>query len=196
MQKGGISDKKIKTAPKKFNPFTDRLSRDIRNSLSEAFVKSLKGMDQGYYRQLSHEWLSKNLAPIYNDYIKDHLQRYDLVFDQIQRNRLTDKLLQILIIWNGGLFFEVHDLLESIWHQTTGDEHQALKGLIKAAGVYIHMEYHHQKAGDSLAAKSSNLMRRYSHCLTFIANLNVLLKKLDNLDPVPPELENPATFTG
>ena len=98
MQKEGISDTKRKTAPKRFNPFTDRVSRDIRNSLSEAFVKSLKAMDQSDYRKTSHKWLSKNLAP----------------------------------------------------------------------------------------------MRRYSHCLTFIANLNVLLEKLNNLDPVPSKLENPA----
>ena len=93
---------KRKTAPKSFNPFTDRLSRNIRNSLSEAFVKSLKGMDQSDYRKISHKWLSKNLAP----------------------------------------------------------------------------------------------MRRYSHCLTFIANLNMLLEKLDNLDPVLPELENPVILSG
>ncbi len=97
---------------------------------------------------------------------------------------------------NNGLFFEFHDHLERIWQQTTGDEHQALKGLIKAAGVYIHMEHNRPRAVESLSAKSFNLIRRYSHCLTFITNLNVLTEKIKNLDPVSPKLENPALREG
>ncbi|MGD8285866.1 MAG: hypothetical protein PVG70_18310 [Desulfobacterales bacterium] len=57
----------------------------------------------------------------------------------------------------------------------SGDEHQALKGLIKASGVFIHMEYSHQDAVERLALKSSKLLRKYAHCLTFITNLNVLI---------------------
>jgi hypothetical protein len=82
--------------------------------------------------------------------------------------------------------------LERIWQQATGDEHQALKGLIKAAGVYIHLEHNRQAAVKSLSIKSLNLIRRYSHCLAFITNLDDLTKRLENSDPVSPKLENPA----
>ena len=82
--------------------------------------------------------------------------------------------------------------MEHIWQKTTGDEYQALKGLIKAAGVYIHMEYNRQEAVKSLSIKSLNLIRRYSYCLAFITNLNVLIKRLENSDPVSPTLENPV----
>lgn len=77
-------------APKKFTPFTDRLSRDIRNSLSEAFVASLKKIDQSLYQNLSHKWLSKDLASIYNEYIQKRLQRYEDVFKNIQQNHIIN----------------------------------------------------------------------------------------------------------
>jgi len=61
--------------------------------------------------------------------------------------------------------------------------------LIKAAGVYVHLEQHRRKAAESLTMKSSSLIRQYAHCLTFIANYETLLDKLKNLDPVAPRLE-------
>ena len=82
--------------------------------------------------------------------------------------------------------------LEQIWPKTTGDEHQALKGLIKAAGLYIHMEHNHRQAVKSLSIKSLCLIRQYSHCLAFITNLDDLIKRVEILDPVSPKLENPA----
>ena len=175
-----------------FDPFNDRLSRDIRNALSKAFVDSLAEMAPSGYQTVIEKWLAGRPAAGYIKYIRDRLYRYDRVLAQTKAIRLIDALLQSLVIWNNGLFFEFHDHLERIWQKTDGDEHQALKGLIKAAGVYIHMEHNHQQAVDSLSTKSFNLMRRYAHCLTFITNLDVLLLSIKNLNPVSPKLENPA----
>jgi len=184
------SDKK-KPADK-FDPFNNRLSRDIRNSLSEAFMEALSGGDPSAYREEADIWRGKNPSKVYLDYIQDRLQRYGRVFEQIKANRLEDPLVQGLVIWNNGLFFEFHDHLEGIWKQATGDERQALKGLIKAAGVYIHNEFNHQQAVKNLSTKSYNLIRQYSHCLAFIENLDSLLERLKTLDSDPPRLENPA----
>jgi len=183
-------------SPDEFDPFNDRLSRDIRNTLSEAFVEALVQMEPSGYQAAAEKWLAEKLAAGHVNYIQDRLNRYDRVLEQISATGLDDALLQSLVIWNNGLFFEFHDHLERIWQQTIGDEHQALKGLIKAAGVYIHMEHNRQRAVESLSAKSFNLIRRYSHCLTFITNLNVLTEKIKNLDPVSPKLENPALREG
>lgn len=76
--------------------------------------------------------------------------------------------------------------------QASGDMRQALKGMIKAAGVYAHHEYNHQQAAKSLSAKSYELLRQYSHSLAFVENLDVLTRKLKNLDADPPILENSA----
>jgi len=180
------------TFHKDFDPFNDRLSRDIRNTLSEAFVDALAQMAPCGYQAVAEKWLTAKPAAGYFNYIQDRMHRYDRVLEQITTNRLDDALLQSLVIWNNGLFFEFHDYLERIWQQTTDDEHQALKGLIKAAGFYIHMEHNRQQAAERISTKSFDLIRRYSHCLTFITNLNVLTESIKNLDPVPPKLENPA----
>ena len=192
MKKRPAPPRQTKMSADDFDPFNDRLSRDIRNTLSEAFVDALTQMAPSGYEAAAEKWLAGKPAADYVNYIQDRRQRYDCVLEQITATRLDDALLQSLVIWNNGLFFEFHDHLERIWQQTTGDEHQALKGLIKAAGVYIHMEYNRQQAVKSLSIKSLNLIRQYSHCLSFITNLNVLTKRLENLDPVSPKLENPA----
>ena len=181
------SDKKRKKATTRFDPFTDRLSRDIRNSLTEALVTSLKQKDSRLYKNLCRQWLAKKLGPLYNEYIRKRLQCYDRVFDDIRQ--VDNARLQALTLWNNGLFFEVHDILEDIWHNTQGDEYQAIKGLIQAAGVYVHMEYHHREAVQRLADKSLILIRKYAHRLEFISNLTTLITALETRDPVPPLLK-------
>ena len=86
---------------------------------------------------VAEKWLAEKLAAGYVNYIQDRLHHYDLVLEKIITTRLDDALLQSLALWNKGLFFEFHDHLERIWQQTTGDERQALKGLIKAAGIFF-----------------------------------------------------------
>jgi hypothetical protein len=192
MKRSPVCAPNTKIAAGKFDPFNDRLSRDIRNSLSEAFIDALARMEPSAYRAEADIWRSKNPSEIYLEYIQYRLQSYDQVFNQIKNSQLVDPLLQCLVIWNNGLFFEFHDHLEGIWMLASGDERQALKGLIKAAGVYIHSEVGHQRAVKSLAGKAYRLIRQYSHSLTFIKNLDALSQKLKTLDPVAPRLENPA----
>ena len=180
-----------KTIAKTFDPFNDRLSRDIRNSLSEAFCTAVDQMKKIGYRDEAEKWLATNPGDVYCAYIQDRLVRYDRVFDKVRIRDLEDPFLQVLVIWNNELFFEVHEHLEPIWYRATGDQRQSLKGLIKAAGVYIHMERNHMQAAKSLSIKSLELIQQYHHCLTFISNLDMLMDKLKTLDPVPPKLKNP-----
>ena len=185
---------KPKTA-KRFDPFTDRTARDIRNSLSESFVAALANSDPAEYLNLARKWREQNVSSLYADYIDDRLLRYKNVFDTVDTDGINDPLQQALVIWNQRLFFEFHDHLETIWKSATGDQRQALKGLIKAAGVYIHLEQHHRQAAKSLAMKSYQLLRQYVHCLAFIANYETLLDKLESGDPVPPLLKRISNKT-
>ena len=88
----------------KFDPFNNRLSRDIRNTLSESFMTALSRMESSAYRDEADIWRAKNPSDIYLEYIQDRLQRYDRVLEQIRANHLDDPLLQSLVIWNNGLF--------------------------------------------------------------------------------------------
>lgn len=173
----------------KFDPFADRTARDIRNTLSEAFVAALDKMDPAGYLNVARKWRSQNPAQHYLRYIDTRLQRYDLVFNAIRNDQIRDTLHRAVVIWNQNLFFEVHDHLETIWQRASGDERQALKGLIKAAGVYIHLEQNHLQAARSLAMKSYDLLQQFAHCLPFIANYETLLEKLKDYELAPPRLE-------
>ena len=180
--------KKIKRI-NKFDPFTDRTARDIRNSLSEAFVTAVAAKDPDEYLNTVRKWRAQDLSSPHADYIDDRFRRYDHVFYAIRAGGIDDPLQQALLIWNQGLFFEFHDHLETLWLAATGDQRQALKGLIKAAGVYIHLEQDHRQVAESLAMKSYDLLRQYAHCLSFIANYKTLLEKLKYCEPAPPRLE-------
>ena len=180
--------KKLNT-PNKFDPFADRTARDIRNTLSEALAAALAAKDPAEYLAAARRWRSQNLSPHYVHYIDIRLQHYDLVFNTIRADRIDDPLHQAVVIWNQGLFFEVHDHQEAIWQRASGDERQVLKGLIKAAGVYVHLEQRHLPAARSLARKAYDLLRQYPHYLAFIANYDTLLEKLKKCEPAPPRLE-------
>ena len=173
----------------RFNPFTDRTARDIRNTLSEAFVGALSAMDPGPYVNCSRRWQEQDLTALYGDYIKSRLLRYDRILNEVRTDEIEDPLQQALMIWNQGLFFEFHDHLETLWKAATGDMRQVFKGLIKAAGVYIHLEQNNQQAASSLAAKAYVLLEQYRDFLTFIANTQTLLDKLESCNPTPPQLK-------
>ena len=44
--------------------------------------------------------------------------------------------------WNEGRYYEAHDVLEQVWLQktTTSDDAQYFKGLIQAAGAFVHLQ--------------------------------------------------------
>ena len=180
---------KEKKAAARFDPFEDRTARDIRNTLSEAFVSALAEMDPAEYLNAAQKWRARNLAQHYLHYIDTRLQRYDLVFNTVRNDQIRDTLHRAVVIWNQNLFFEFHDHLEQIWHSASGDERQALKGLIKAAGVYIHLEQNHLPAARSLAMKAYDLLYQFAHCLPFISNYDTFLEKLKNCELAPPRLE-------
>ena len=173
----------------RFDPFTDRTARDIRNSLSEAFVAAIAAENSHEYLTIAQQWRKQNLSSLHADYIADRLLRYENVLNAIHTGQINDPLQQALLIWNQSLFFEFHDHLEAIWKAESGDKRQALKGLIKAAGVYIHLEQDHHQAAESLAMKAYALLEQYRHCLSFIANTQMLLDKLKSGEPDPPRLE-------
>ena len=151
-------------------------------------MQSLTQADRSVYHQTAGQWSGKGCDDAHAAYIQDRLIRYDRAFDQITTEKIEDARLQAIILWNNRLFFEVHEHLEQIWHRTVGDEHQALKGMIQAAGVYVHLEVGNRRAAAKLAVKSRQRLEKYSGYLRYIDNLSQLLDKLKNLDGSPPGL--------
>jgi hypothetical protein len=75
-----LEKKKSKTT-ERFDPFTDRTARDIRNTLSESFAAALAAMDPAGYLIAARKWRLQKLSARYTNYIDMRLQRYDLVLN-------------------------------------------------------------------------------------------------------------------
>lgn len=174
----------------KFDPFISRRARDIRNGLSEAIIWSLDNNDAEPFRRAGKEFLASDMAPVHHDYVRDRLGRYEQAFSEVQQRRLGDAFSQAIELWNKGLFFEAHERWEITWRHASGEWRMAIKGLIKAAGVYVHMEQDHELAAKTLAGKALALLREHGRTLSSLLDLRELLEKLETLHPVPPQLSN------
>jgi hypothetical protein len=53
-------------------------------------------------------------------------------------------------LWNEGLFFEVHEVLEAVWKTAAGPERQALQGLIQIAVAFHHLAHGNRRGAASL----------------------------------------------
>ena len=179
-----------------FDPFTSRRARDIRNSLSKALIQSLENHDAEHFRQEGKKLGASGLAPAHRSYVRNRLRRYEEAFSEAQENGFSDSFRQALILWDKRLFFEAHERLETTWQEVSGDNAMAIKGLIKAAGVYVHMEGGHGKAAKSLAGKALTLLQEHGSSLSPPLDLRELFEKLKRQDPVPPQLLDHGQCSG
>ncbi len=53
-------------------------------------------------------------------------------------------------LWNEGLFFEVHEVLEAVWQREAGARRQALQGLIQIAVAWHHLAHGNPRGARTL----------------------------------------------
>lgn len=160
------------------DPFSDRMARDIRNNLSSALVRELTAPDSGAMDTEANKWLARSLAADYRRYIEERRARYRQVLAEIHARGLRAIRLQAVALWNAGLYFELHELLETIWPDAAEPEHTALKGWIQAAGAYLHAARGKPDAARGLAERARGHLTAGAAALTFIANLDRLIHAL------------------
>ncbi len=171
-----------------FDPFNDRTSRDIRNSLSTALVNQLTRQAGATVEEVAASWLEKMHQPVYHDYVHHCRKQYRKVSSRIDAQGIRDPRLQAVELWNGGLFFELHELLETVWHGAQGAERTGLKGLIQAAGAYVHRRRGNLKAARGLARRARIHLATGAQALGFVANLDTLMDSLETVSVSPPAL--------
>jgi len=179
--------------PPRFEPFQDRLSRDIRNELSAALPLALAHNDLTPVRTVANRYLRQNLATPYVSYIEARLTGYAKALEMIAHTNAVDALAKALVFWDLEFFFEVHEILEQAWHGARGAKKEILQALIRAAGFYIKGEYGYFEAGTKMAGRAvAALEKNRQACAGF--ELDTLLESLRNLDPIPPKLlqQSPA----
>jgi hypothetical protein len=171
-----------------FDPYTSRLARDIRNSLSSALINELTECSDGSLSAVANGWLSIDPAKIYRTYITDRLALYRRAIGEIRAAHVVDPRYQAIGLWNLGLFFEMHELLETIWQKTREPERSALKGWIQAAGVYEHFQRGKVDAARSLARKAEMHLRKGRNFLGFISNIDQLIEAVADPTDVAPKI--------
>lgn len=129
-----------------FDPFNDRLSRDLRNGMSEALLAALDihapaPIEAAADSFRHHPDLSADQAV----YLEARLACYRAVLTQTLPGAEPDRIA--LLFWDHELFFEFHELLERRWLAADGSGKEILQGLIRAAGTFIH-----RRAGNSAGA--------------------------------------------
>ncbi|MHB8989041.1 MAG: DUF309 domain-containing protein [Desulfobulbia bacterium] len=171
----------------RFEPFQDRLSRDIRNALSAALPQALAQNDLAPVRTVAARYLHPGLAAPYVAYIEARLAGYALALTTINRTKALTPLAKALVLWDLELFFEVHEILEQAWHGAHGVEKEILQAMIRAAGFYIKGEYGYFEAGAKMAGRAvATLEKNRRECAGF--DVDTLLESLRGLNPIPPKL--------
>ncbi|MFA7383331.1 MAG: DUF309 domain-containing protein [Desulfurivibrionaceae bacterium] len=181
--------------PPSFEPFQDRLSRDIRNELAAALPLALAQNDLAPTLKVAERYRQQGLTAPYAAYIEARLAGYAKALAIIARTGAEGALAKALVLWDLGLFFEVHEILEQAWRGARGAEKELLQAMIRAAGFYIKGEYGYFEAGAKMAGRAvAALGKNRQGCAGF--DLDALLESLRNLDPIPPKLlrQDPLLF--
>ncbi len=162
----------------KFDPFNNRLARDIRNGLSKAFLQALGGKDISLCERRGAEYLEQDLKSVYQIYIRKRLEKYNEAFVAIEQGRLDDVLQQAEIFWEYKLYFEMHELLEDSWKNAEGNERKALQGLIRAAGMKIHAVNGNMHAAAAIGRKAQTALQLYGEELSRFSKLESVLAEI------------------
>jgi predicted metal-dependent hydrolase len=171
-----------------FNPFTDRHARLLRNGMAGSLVAALRAGGPGPFRQKGRALLARKAEPVHRAYLKDRLRRYECAFAEIEGRDVAGLFAQALVLWNHGLFYEVHELLEPLWLQSTGPRRRALQAMIRAAGAYVHLEAGNREAARGMAAKAAAGLAADGSALLPFAGREQLVAALVSLDQAPPRL--------
>jgi hypothetical protein len=181
----GFDPPKVET----FDPYESRTARDIRNHLSGAFVRAVEAGDFRLLESAAQRICPSDAPRVYCDFVAGRMSRYRRAFDRIQTERVADPLHRAVLLWNEGLFFEVHEILESVWNASQRWRKEALRGWIQAAGVYIHRQRGADRAAKKLAVRAAAHLAANRRDLAEIGNLEELIEALSDPERPAPALE-------
>jgi hypothetical protein len=177
----------VPARPGVFDPFQDRTSRDIRNSLSSALAQAIAEGNPATVEELAASLLADHVGQPYRSYIESRLARYHQALAAITGGS-ADPLWQGLILWDLQLFFEMHEVLEHAWYHAEGTKKLLLQAMIRAAGVYVKLEYDYRQQAAKMAAKALEVLELNEGILRQYFEPEKLLDALKTLNPRPPRL--------
>jgi hypothetical protein len=169
-----------------FDPFNDRLSRDLRNDLSAGLLAALAGNTPTPFLTVAAAYRQRpDLPPYARGYLAERLACYQVILAAAKPDNPDQMALQF---WNHELFFEFHELLEQRWLLASGIEKEVLQGLIRAAGSYIHRRADNIAGADKMAARATETIKKYRDRLPPGFAAPPLLAGLSDPNGPPPRL--------
>jgi hypothetical protein len=174
----------------RFDPFESRLCRQVRNGLSESLMASIHKGQIGPSQAVAEQLRPDHAEPVIGHYIDDRITRYQAVIAQIRSVNIPvdDTYAIALLLWDQGLFFEVHEWVEAKWLQSSGAEKRVLQAVILAAGTYVHLEAGCPEKAKKIAAKALPPLIQHKALVPGFFNVDVLIASLESVNPVPPKL--------
>ena len=109
-------------------------------------------------------YLDQRLAEVYIRYINERLDRYRKAVAAIS-GKVDDPFLRSFLLWDLGLFFEMHEVLEHDWYHAEGDTKLLMQALIRAAGYYIKRECDLIPQANKIVAKALPVLDRQREVL-------------------------------
>jgi hypothetical protein len=176
------------TPPPGFDPFANREDRQIRNQLSSALIASIRERNP-VYQDMADPLSARHPNGRCREYVRDRINRYDRVWGHLIQNGFQDIPSLFRWVWNQGLFFECHDLLERDWRTHPGNLRKAIKGLIQAAGAYEHMIYGRTRPAERLAGKALDTIADVIELIAPYIEPETLMAGLKALNQRPPRSE-------
>ena len=171
-----------------FNPFEDRLSRDLRNELSEGLAVAVETGNAEMLSATVAKYRQQPLAECYQTYLEDRYSRYEKALTAISSQGITDPIRRGVILWDLGLFFEVHEVLEHAWYNAEGAMKPTLQALIRAAGVYIKREHGYYDSAARIAEKALPVLEENRELLAKYFQPERLISVLALPDVTAPKL--------
>lgn len=74
---------------------------------------------------------------------------------------VPDDLVVGAALFNAGLYFEAHELLETTWRAAAGPERDFYHGIVQAAAAFYHFEKRNMHGAQTLLAKSIRRLAPY-----------------------------------
>lgn len=136
----------------------------------------------------AENFFNKDIEEWHRDYVKERLARYENALHTIADEKIVAVLEKALVLWDLELFFEVHEILEHAWLSAQGLDKLILQAMIRAAGVYIHLDHGNSKGAQKMAARAVATLSANREFVSRFFDIDLLLDKLRLLDPVPPKL--------
>ncbi len=106
--------------------------------------------------------------------------------EKSQQNRL----MKAANLFNGGEWYEAHDVLEELWHESFGEERRTLQGLLQVAVAQLHLERGNNMGATILLGEGLGRLRTFGtpdlgfDLDSFCCSVEERLKQLQqNADP-------------